>query len=70
MLSASDFEASLNTMLTEVISPQPNFRYYVVPGQFHTFLGNPGQNPAQGVQLTDWLSTMVNGGAGWQSLKP
>ena len=70
MLSASDFEASLNTMLTEVLSPQPNFRYYVVPGQFHTFLGNPDQNPAQGVKLTDWLSTMVNDGTGWQSLKP
>jgi hypothetical protein len=70
MLSASSFEASLNTMLTDVLDPQPNFRYYVVPGQFHTFLGNPDQTPTQGVKLTDWLGKMVQDDAGWKSLKP
>ncbi len=70
MLSADGFQTALNAMLAEVIDPQPNFRYYVSAGTFHTFLGNPDSHPTQNVKLTDWLGTMVNDDAGWQSLKP
>lgn len=69
-LSADNFQTSLNTMLTDVLEPQPNYRYYVTAGQFHTFLGSPDSHPAQNVKLTDWLGKMVNDDAGWQSLKP
>jgi hypothetical protein len=70
MLSADNFQTALNAMLVDVLEPQPNYRYYVVTGQFHTFLGVPDSHPAQGVKLTDWLGKMVNDDAGWQSLKP
>jgi hypothetical protein len=70
MLSADNFQTALNTMLVDVLEPQPNYRYFVVAGTFHTFLGVPDARPAQGVKLTDWLGRMVNDDAGWQSIKP
>ncbi|MFL5353741.1 pectin acetylesterase-family hydrolase [Archangium sp.] len=69
-LSADSFQTALNTTLTDVLEPQPNFRAYVVEGQFHTFLGSPDAHPAQGVKLTDWLGQMVRDDASWQSLEP
>jgi hypothetical protein len=70
MLTPDSFQTSLNTTLTDVLEPLPNFRAYISAGQFHTFLGSPDAHPAQGVKLTDWLRQMVQEDAGWQSLKP
>lgn len=69
-LTADNFQAALNTTVTDVFEPQPNFRAYLSAGQFHTFLGTPDAHPVQGVKLTDWLGQMVREEAGWKSLKP
>lgn len=68
--SGPDFEKNLRAVVDKVIEPQPNFRYYVVTGDKHTFLGAPAKTTAQGVPLWDFIKKQVEDDAGWQSTKP
>ena len=60
----------LREMAHQVLDPLPNFHYYFVTGNSHTFLGAPGATTVQGVNLNDWLRQMVADDAGWKTVTP
>lgn len=70
LMNAMTFEAALLDLAVKVIDPLPNFKYYFVAGQSHTFMLNPNKNNAPNQPLLGWLTQFVNDDAGWRSVKP
>jgi hypothetical protein len=68
--SAMLFQMNLYAMADQVITPQPNFRYYFTAGTGHTFLFSPGLTTVKGVRLPDWLNKMGSDDADWKSVRP
>jgi hypothetical protein len=70
-LSPTAFEAALRDLDATVLSPLPNTRSFITPGQAHTMLLNPGSQSSQGVVLLDWLNQMQGASdSEWRSVRP
>ncbi len=67
-ITGTTFEASLASLTSEVIGPQPNFKSFVVTGGSHTMLGAPATTFTGGVQLSTWLTQEITGDAMWKSV--
>lgn len=70
MQSEMDFQTNLYAMADQVITPQPNFRYFFTDGTGHTFLFLPAFAMSGGVKLIDWINQMGNDDPQWTSIKP
>jgi hypothetical protein len=68
-LSAARFQAALLGTASDVLAPLPNARFYFVPGNGHTMLGDPAAF-AQGEPLLGWLAAQASGDPGWVSQQP
>ena len=64
------FEPYIYDLATAVLDPQPNFRYYFVPGGNHTFLLAPSPISSKGVGLINWLGQFITDNPGWATVKP
>ncbi|MBL8605810.1 MAG: esterase [Myxococcales bacterium] len=69
-LQPADFQAALEKLNADVLTPLPNYRHFVVPGASHTMLGDPAKYTAGGVGLFTWLGQMSSGDAAWASVAP
>ena len=76
LLSPSGFQTALLDLAATVIDPQPNFKYFIVPGNTHTMLGqiesttSNGVGKSGGVALSAWLKQFATDDPSWMSLKP
>lgn len=68
-ISESQFNTALNALVTDVIAPTSNVKYYFVPGSGHVLLFNPASYD-QGVNLVTWLGQQVGNNAAWTSQHP
>jgi hypothetical protein len=68
-LSPAEFEEALLGAAEEVLGPLPNARFYFVPGNGHTMLGDPAAF-AQGEPLLGWLGAQASGDPAWVSRQP
>lgn len=68
--NAMTFKGNLYDLADRRLATQPNFKYYYVTGDSHTFLGSPGKTSAQGVKLWDFLAKQVSDDPAWASTRP
>jgi hypothetical protein len=68
-ISESQFTTALGSLVTDVIAPTSNVKYYFVSGQGHVLLFNPSSFD-QGVNLVTWLGQQVDNNAAWTSQHP
>jgi len=63
-MSAERFREGLTDLRDNYLSSSPVWSTYYVPGSAHTFLTGAGYTSAtvEGVPLTEWISTMIDGG--------
>ena len=72
ILSPDEFQASLLTMEADHLDALGNFKYFFIPGETHTMLGDY-KNPtftSNGTQLSTFLIDQVTDSAAWVSTKP
>ncbi|HEY0096856.1 MAG TPA: esterase, partial [Archangium sp.] len=70
-LAPDQFQAALLDLSRSVLEPLPHTRAFIVPGDSHTMLFNPGSYSAQGVPLLEWLNQMHTADdATWKTLRP
>lgn len=69
-LQPAAFQADLLKMSTDILEPTPNFKYFFIPGQSHTMLGNPANYTSSGTVLQTWLTRFATDDAAWASTKP
>jgi hypothetical protein len=69
-ISGPQFESGLRRLATEVLDPQPNFKYFFVTGSSHTMLGSPAQFTTGGVNLQTWLEQQIDDDPAWRSVAP
>jgi hypothetical protein len=70
LFSASQFEAALLRLATQVLDPLPRFHRFFVAGASHTMLGHPGDFSAQSVGLWSWLTQMTSDDPAWSTVGP
>jgi len=68
-ITETQFTTALGALVTDVIAPTSNVKYYFVPGSGHVLLFNPASYD-QGVNLVTWLAQQVDNTAGWTSQHP
>lgn len=68
-ISSSQFTTALNSLVTDVIAPTTNVKYYFVGGTGHVLLFNPA-NYNQGVNLVTWIGQQTSNSASWTSQHP
>jgi hypothetical protein len=71
-MPAADYQAGLNDVTANLISPYPWMHSYWAPGTSHTFLGQTplGQTVVSGVKITDWLRGLINGTPDFKNVAP
>ncbi|WNG29791.1 esterase [Cystobacter fuscus] len=70
-LAPDRFQAALLDLSSSVLEPLAHSRAFIVPGQSHTMLLNPGDYSAQGVPLLEWINQMHTADdATWKTLRP
>jgi hypothetical protein len=70
LLTGPQFQAALLSMAQMVLDPLPNFKYFFVPGQTHTMLGDPGAFTSSVTALPTWLDQEIGDDPAWKSTKP
>jgi len=68
-ISESQFTTALNALVTDVIAPTSNVKYYFVSGSGHVLVFNPASH-TQGVNLVTWLGQQVGNSGAWSSQHP
>jgi Pectinacetylesterase len=68
-ITQSQFTTALNSLVTDVIAPTSNVKYYFVGTQGHVLLFNPATFN-QGVNLVTWLAQQVGNSSSWTSQHP
>lgn len=64
------FEIEVRKLALNVLSNQPNFKWFFIAGDTHTMLGNPSAASVGGTDLWTWLTAMVTDDASWTGLAP
>ena len=71
-MPAADYQAGLDDVSANLISPFPWMHNYWAPGTSHTFLGQDplGQTVVSGVKITDWLRGLIDGTSAFKNVHP
>jgi hypothetical protein len=69
-LTATDFQAGLLSLASQVLDPQPRWKYFFVTGDTHTMLRDPKDFTTNGTVLWTWLTQLVTDDAAWTSVQP
>lgn len=71
-MSAEAFEAGLLDLRDDIISPHPNVRVFMFPGEAHTMLLSNWTywRTGAGPTLGEWVTSLTEGDAGWSNVGP
>jgi hypothetical protein len=69
-LTADAFEDAVLTLAVDRLEPTTNFQYYLVPGESHAQLANPGAVSVDDVPLLTWITRFVSDDPAWVSVTP
>jgi hypothetical protein len=66
------FSMGIDDLTTGVLAANPNFKAFVVDGGGHVWTADSPLSMVStgGVPLTDWLTGLIDGGAGWVTVRP
>ncbi|MDH5493160.1 MAG: hypothetical protein OEY14_14490, partial [Myxococcales bacterium] len=68
-----EYQAGLYEMRDVILAPHPNFKFFVAPGEFHTFLGQPlgaTRSSVGGITVGEWIRQLIDEDPAWDHLGP